>query len=67
VYPNLVAYGKDGQPEAVRYQLINALLLNERQKHHQMIDELEARLEKLEALLTDEPPVGSLLPMEEKP
>jgi hypothetical protein len=67
VYPNLVAYGKDGQPEAVRYQLINALLLNERQKQHQMIEELEARLEKLEALLTDEPPVGSLLPMEEKP
>ncbi|HEX9149437.1 MAG TPA: tail fiber domain-containing protein [Thermoanaerobaculia bacterium] len=67
VYPDLVAYGKDGQPEAVRYQLINALLLNERQKQHRMIEELESRLAKLEALLTDEAPVGSLLLVEEKP
>lgn len=67
VYPDLVAYGKDGQPEAVRYQLINALLLSERQKQHRMIEELESRLAKLEALLTDEAPVGSLLLVEEKP
>ena len=67
VYPDLVAYDKDGQPEAVRYQLINSLLLNERQKQHRMIEELESRLAKLEALLTDEAPAGSLSLVEEKP
>ena len=49
VYPNLVASDPDGRPEAVRYQLINALILNEVQKQHRMIEELEARLAKLEA------------------
>jgi hypothetical protein len=41
VYPDLVAYGTDGQPVTVRYHLINALLLNVVQKHNRMIEELE--------------------------
>jgi Chaperone of endosialidase len=51
VYPNLVASDRDGRPEAVRYNLINALILNEVQKQHRMIEELEARIEKVEARL----------------
>jgi hypothetical protein len=54
VYPDLVAYDRDGQPEAVRYHLINALLLNEVQKQHRQIEELQARLAKLESRLTGE-------------
>jgi len=64
VYPELVAYDKDGEPYTVRYQYLNTMLLNEVQKQYhraeseaqvihaqeQKIDELEHRLEKLEAL-----------------
>ena len=34
VYPELVAYDKDGQPYAVRYQYLSAMLLNEAQKQY---------------------------------
>jgi endosialidase-like protein len=67
VYPDLVAYGKDGQPEAVRYHLINPLLLNEVQKQHRMIEELGARLANLEGRLTAEAPASSVFVSEEKP
>jgi Chaperone of endosialidase len=67
VYPDLVVYDRNGRPEAVRDHLLNALLVNERQNQHRMIEELESRLAKLEALLTDEASVGSLLLVEEKP
>ena len=67
VYPDLVAYDRDGRPETVRYHLINALLLNEVQKQHRAeeaqkktieqqqaeIEALQARLSKLEARLLD--------------
>jgi hypothetical protein len=63
VYPDLVVFDRDGRPETVRYHLINALLLSEVQKHHRIaelqsktieqqqaeIEELKARLSKLEA------------------
>jgi hypothetical protein len=54
VYPDLVAHGPDGQPEAVRYHLIDALLLNEVQKQHRVIEDLEARLTRLEDRLSVE-------------
>ena len=40
VQRELVAY-KDGQPETVRYQHINALLLNEVQRQRHVIDSLD--------------------------
>jgi hypothetical protein len=63
VYPDLVVY-KNGQPDAVQYQNVNAMLLNEVQKQYQhaqqqdetiqhqneVIGKLEARLAALEAL-----------------
>jgi len=46
VYPDLVAYDRDGRPETVRYQLINALLLNEVQKQHRSADAQEETIEQ---------------------
>jgi len=65
VYPELVAYDKDGQPYSVRYQYITTMLLNEVQKQYrraqsqaevikaqqQEIETLEQRLTRLETLV----------------
>jgi Chaperone of endosialidase len=51
VYPGLVQYDAKGQPFTVRYHAINVMLLNEIQKQKAQLDEQEARLKKLEALL----------------
>ena len=58
VYPDLVQYDDQGKPFTVRYHLINVMLLNELQKQHgraeelqAKLDEQEARLKRLEALL----------------
>jgi len=65
VYPELVAYDKDGQPYSVRYQYLSTMLLNEVQKQYrraeaeatvitaqeQRISELEQRLSRLESLI----------------
>jgi hypothetical protein len=51
VYPNLVQYNENGEPNTVFYQFVNAMLLNEVQKQKQHIDQLEERLARLEALL----------------
>jgi hypothetical protein len=37
IYPDLVVCDWNGSPQTVRYQLVNALLLNEVQKQHRMI------------------------------
>jgi Chaperone of endosialidase len=66
VYPELVVYNKDGLPDAVQYQVLPAMLLNEVQKQYQharqqdetirqqneVIGKLEARLAALEGLLS---------------
>ena len=56
VYPELVAYDKEGQPYSVRYQYLTAMLLNELQKQYRRTAELEQRVSQLEKL------VGSQLP-----
>ena len=48
VFPDLVVYGKDGQPETVRYHFLVPLLINEVQKDRKAIADLTARLERLE-------------------
>lgn len=67
VYPDLVQYDEQGKPFTVRYHLINAMLLNELQKQHEReealqsqvaeqkakLEEQEARLKRLEALLAN--------------
>jgi hypothetical protein len=68
VYPDLVAYGSDGQPYSVRYQFLSTMLLNEVQKQYrraeaeaevikgqqQKIDDLERRLVRLEKVVSNQ-------------
>jgi hypothetical protein len=42
VYPDLVGRNPQGQPESVRYEQINAMLLNEFLKEHRKVEQLEA-------------------------
>jgi hypothetical protein len=51
VAPELVVFDSNGEPETVRYHFVNAMLLNEVQKQQSRIQDLEARLKALEALL----------------
>src|ERR1039457_4443808 len=37
VYPEMAVYDKEGQPYAVRYQLLAPMLLNELQKQHTVV------------------------------
>jgi hypothetical protein len=43
--PELVLYNKDGQPESVRYNFVNAMLLNEVQRQQQELDSQRAQLD----------------------
>ncbi len=40
VFPELVAYGRDGKPESVKYQDLPTLLLNELEKEHRALGAL---------------------------
>ena len=42
MYPDLVGRNEKGEPESVRYQQINAIMLNEFLKAHHKVQELEA-------------------------
>jgi hypothetical protein len=67
VYPDMVAYDKDGQPYTVKYQYLAPMLLNELQKQHtvvaaqqdviktqqQQIKEMQQRLSQLESLIAN--------------
>jgi hypothetical protein len=52
VDPDLVVRDAAGKPNSVRYEQVNAMLLNEFLKEHQKVQALEARLEKLERLIS---------------
>lgn len=56
VTPDLVIYDQQGKPFTVRYEAVNAMLLNEFLKQHRKVEEQEARLTKqqkeIEALKT---------------
>ena len=51
VAPQLVLRDAKGEVLSVRYEQINAMLLNEFLKQHRKVEQLEARLEKLEQLV----------------
>jgi len=60
VYPDLVAYSKDGRAQTVKYHKLNSLLLNELQRQQQqmqqqqeVIAKLVARLDRVEAKLAN--------------
>ena len=54
VYPELVAYDKDGQPYSVRYQYIATMLLNEVQKQYRRAEaqaqQIKAEQQEIESL-----------------
>ena len=47
VYPDLVGRNPKGEPESVRYEQINAMLLNEFLKEHRKVQEQEATIAEL--------------------
>ena len=46
VDPDLVVHDKDGNPYTVRYDQVNAMLLNEFLKEHRRVEEQNAKLEE---------------------
>jgi hypothetical protein len=53
VDPDLVVRDANHQVYTVRYEAINAMLLNEFLKEHQTVEDLRARLEKMEQIVSD--------------
>jgi trimeric autotransporter adhesin len=53
VAPQLVLRDAKGEILSVRYEQVNAMLLNEFLKEHRRVEQLESRLEKLEQLLSE--------------
>jgi hypothetical protein len=49
VDPDLITRDEEGKPETVRYEAVNAMLLNEFLKEHQKVQQLEKQIEKLTA------------------
>ena len=44
ISPHLVTHGRDGQVNSVRYDAVNAMLLNEFLKEHRKVEQLEATI-----------------------
>ena len=51
---NLVTPDRNGDPETVRYEAVNAMLLNEFLKEHRKVQKLEAALEAVNARLKEQ-------------
>ena len=49
VNPDLVARDQEGKPYTVRYEAVNAMLLNEFPKEHRRLDEQEATISRLKS------------------
>jgi hypothetical protein len=53
VFPELVVYNEEGQPETVKYRLLSSMLLNELQKEHQMNQGQQSQIASLSAKATE--------------
>jgi hypothetical protein len=51
--PDLVVYDKEGKPYSVRYEQINAMLLNEFLKEHVKVAEQNQKIQDQEAMITE--------------
>src|SRR5262249_25762743 len=51
VDPDLVVRDKEGKPYSVRYDQVNAMLLNEFLKEHRQVEEQSCKLEQQEATI----------------
>jgi len=54
VYPDLVGRNSRGEPESVRYEPINAMLLNEFLKEHRTVQEQQKEIDVLRAELKEQ-------------
>ena len=54
VNPDLVVNGRDGKPYTVRYEAVNAMLLNEFLKEHHTVQELKSTVAKQEAIIAQQ-------------
>ncbi|HEY6154655.1 MAG TPA: tail fiber domain-containing protein [Candidatus Udaeobacter sp.] len=54
VNPDLVIFGPDGKPYTVRYEAVNAMLLNEFLKEHRRVENQESRIERQEATIAQQ-------------
>ena len=54
VYPDLVGRNPEGQPESVRYEQINAMLLNEFLKEHKTVQELKSTVLGQQSIITQQ-------------
>ena len=52
--PDLVVHDKEGKPYTVRYDQVNAMLLNEFLKEHKKVAKLEAALEAVNERLKEQ-------------
>jgi hypothetical protein len=50
---DLVKRGRDGQLQTVRYDAVNAMLLNEFLKEHRKVEELEATIAQLKSTVAE--------------
>jgi hypothetical protein len=53
VCPDLVGRNPKGEPESVRYQQINAMLLNEFLKEHKRVEQQQSRIEAQQATIAE--------------
>jgi hypothetical protein len=54
VNPDLVARDRDGKPFTVRYDAVNAMLLNEFLKEHHTVQEQQATIKQLESTVAQQ-------------
>jgi hypothetical protein len=54
IAPDLVVHDKEGRPYSVRYEQVNAMLLNEFLKEHGKVEKLEAALDTVEKRLNEQ-------------
>jgi septal ring factor EnvC (AmiA/AmiB activator) len=54
INPDLVVRDKGGKPYSVRYDQVNAMLLNEFLKEHKTLQELKSTVQKQEAIMAQQ-------------
>jgi len=54
VNPDLIVRDKEGKPYTVRYDQVNAMLLNEFLKEHRTVQELKSTVAKQEAIIAQQ-------------
>ena len=54
VEPDLILLDKDGKPQTIRYEQVNAMLLNEFLKEHKKVGEQQATIAELKSTVVDQ-------------